>query len=206
MIARNTITSNASDRGTRDGFTLLEVLAAVAILSIWFIVIAGTGMQGLRAEGVSRRRLEASMIADRILSDLEASTTDGSAPEPMEETSEQDIYVLSVIVAPFVGADPQAAAPVVNPSAPDSGELALPLDQLIASEMPERSAHLRRIDVRVSWLEGEMEQWVDRTTFAFDLVAARQAYDDAGLQSSAPATPGQGNQPPVPTPPAEDNP
>jgi prepilin-type N-terminal cleavage/methylation domain-containing protein len=55
-------------RPAQNGFTLLEVLAAVAILSIWFIVIAGTSVQGLRAEGESRRRLEAGQMADRILS------------------------------------------------------------------------------------------------------------------------------------------
>ena len=33
------------------GFTLLEVLAAVAILGIWFTVLANVAIQGLRAEG-----------------------------------------------------------------------------------------------------------------------------------------------------------
>jgi prepilin-type N-terminal cleavage/methylation domain-containing protein len=176
-------------QSARTGFTLLEVLAAVAILSIWFIVIAGTAMQGLRAEGVSRRRLEAGMLADRILSDLEASTIDGSVPEPIEEMSEQGDYAVTVIVAPFSGDGSALAEGVGNAPAPDAAAPALPLDQLIASEMPERSADLRRIDVRVAWLEGEAEQWVTRTTFVFDLVTARQAYDAAGLQTSSSATP-----------------
>jgi hypothetical protein len=56
--------------------------------------------------------------------------------------------------------------------------------------MAERSADLRRIDVQVTWTEGEVEKSVVRTTFAFDLVTARQAYDAAGLQTSAAATGG----------------
>jgi len=58
------------------GFTLLEVLAAVAILAVWFILIAGTAMQGLRAEGISRRRLEAAMIADQAMAELRQQVAD----------------------------------------------------------------------------------------------------------------------------------
>ena len=36
------------------GFTLLEVLAAVAILAIWYMVMASIATQGLRAEGESQ--------------------------------------------------------------------------------------------------------------------------------------------------------
>ena len=52
-----------------DGFTLLEVLAAVAILGIWFVVLASVGIQGLRAEGTNERRIRASLLADTILSE-----------------------------------------------------------------------------------------------------------------------------------------
>ena len=189
-----------SGRSARSGFTLLEVLAAVAILSIWFIVIAGTATQGLRAEGVSRRRLEAGMIADRVLADLEASTIDGSVPEPTEEMREQGDYTLTVIVAPFAGEGSAAVEGFGNPASPDVQAPALPLDQLIAGELPERSADLRRIDVRVAWIEGETEQWVTRTTFVFDLITARQAYDAAGLQTSSTATPDDTPDPATPPP------
>jgi len=190
-------------RPARDGFTLLEVLAAVAILSIWFIVIAGTSVQGLRAEGESRRRLEAGQIADRILSDLEASTTDGSVPEPTEEVREAGNYLVTISVVPFLGSDPSGAAPVGNAPAPGTPAAPLALDQLLATEMAERSADLRRIDVQVTWAEGEVEKSVVRTTFAFDLVTARQAYDAAGLQTSAPAA-ATGGATPGATAPDED--
>ncbi len=52
-------------------FTLLEVLAAVAILGIVYVVLADVAMQGLFAEGRAKRRLEASLKADLHLSELE---------------------------------------------------------------------------------------------------------------------------------------
>ena len=42
-----------------DGFTLLEVLASVAILGIAYITLGSSGIQGLQHEGEARRRLEA---------------------------------------------------------------------------------------------------------------------------------------------------
>ena len=80
--------ASVSSRKKR-GFTLLEVLAAVAILSIWFIVLMGSAIQGLRAEGVSKRRLEAAMIADRKLSELEAASLGGTVPEATDDVSEE---------------------------------------------------------------------------------------------------------------------
>ena len=50
-------------------FTMLEVLAAVSVLAIVYLVLANVAIEGLRAEGESMRRLEASLIADELLSD-----------------------------------------------------------------------------------------------------------------------------------------
>ena len=62
------------------GFTLLEVLAAVAILGILYVVLADVAMQGLLSEGRSRRRLEASLLADQALSDIEIEMASGGPP------------------------------------------------------------------------------------------------------------------------------
>jgi len=165
------------------GFTLLEVLAAVAILAVWFILIAGTAMQGLRAEGISRRRLEAAMIADQAMAELQAASVDGIAPPLTDEVTEQDDYTISVVVGAV--ADPAGRAPA--PASPDptreEGEPPALLD-LLAAEMPARLADLRRLDVRVAWLEGGLEMAVERTSFAFDVTNAQQAYEDAGLPAA----------------------
>ena len=53
------------------GFTLIEVLGAVAILAILYTTLATVAIRGLRSEGESRRMLEASLLADWQLSEFE---------------------------------------------------------------------------------------------------------------------------------------
>lgn len=165
------------------GFTLLEVLAAVAILAVWFILIAGTAMQGLRAEGISRRRLEAAMIADQAMAELQAASVDGIAPPLTDELTEQDDYTISVVVSAVADPTGRAPAPVTPDPTLQEGESPALLD-LLAAEMPARLADLRRLDVRVAWLEGGLEMAVERTSFAFDVTNAAQAYEDAGLPAA----------------------
>ncbi len=73
---------------TDGGFTLLEVLAAVAILGMLFSVLAGVAVTGLRAEGINLRRIRASLVADNLLSELEAQMLAGVYPEESSEQSE----------------------------------------------------------------------------------------------------------------------
>jgi prepilin-type N-terminal cleavage/methylation domain-containing protein len=53
------------------GFTLFEVMAAVLVLGMLYAVLANAAMQGLQSEGETRRRLQASLIADRALAEIE---------------------------------------------------------------------------------------------------------------------------------------
>ncbi|MFB3118027.1 MAG: prepilin-type N-terminal cleavage/methylation domain-containing protein, partial [Myxococcota bacterium] len=53
-----------SMRISNGGFTLIEVLGAVAILAILYTTLATVAIRGLRSEGESRRMLEASLLAD----------------------------------------------------------------------------------------------------------------------------------------------
>ena len=62
------------------GFTLLEVLAAVAVLGILFTVLSNVAIEGLRHEGESKRRIDASLIADRAMIDLETEFGSGIVP------------------------------------------------------------------------------------------------------------------------------
>ena len=65
-----------------DGFTLLEVLGAVAILGISYMVLATAAIQAMQGIGQSQRRIEASLIADQTLIDVEISTETGQLIEP----------------------------------------------------------------------------------------------------------------------------
>ena len=159
-----------------EAFTLLEVLAAVAILAIWFLVIASTAIQGVRAEGLSRRRLEAALIADRRLSEIETSALDGSVPPNGTDESEEADFDVVVSVNPFV-LDDTAPASGNGASAPPS------LEPLLARDLATRKQDLRRIDVQVIWDEAGQEQSVERTSFIFDLESAVAAYDEAGIPS-----------------------
>ena len=159
-----------------EAFTLLEVLAAVAILAIWFLVIASTAIQGVRAEGLSRRRLEAALIADRRLSEIETSALDGSIPPNGTDESEEADFDIVVSVNPFI-LDDTVPASSNDASAPAS------LEPLLARDLSTRSQDLRRIDVQVIWDEAGQQQAVERTSFIFDLQSAVAAYDEAGIPS-----------------------
>ncbi len=152
--------------GTR-GFTLLEVLAAVALLGLVYTVLAGVVIRGLRAEGESQRRLEASLIADRTLAELELLVGAGTAPAVSEtETEEGNFLVLvrvSAVAIPFQAGD-GAAATAGSPRPPNAGFLLTP-------GRPGAPSPLRRIEVRVSWFEGADERNVARTTYGLDLEA-----------------------------------
>jgi prepilin-type N-terminal cleavage/methylation domain-containing protein len=145
----------------RVGFTLLEVLAAVAVLGILYVVLADVAIQGLRAEGRSRLRLEASLVADRRLSDLEIAIEAGGVPEFGATEDEEDLFRVATEVRPFAiplppGIDADRAAP------------------------GEALASLREIELTVTWLEGEDEQSVRRTTYAFDRAAVAEQLGGAG--------------------------
>ncbi len=118
-----------SERFPRAGFTLLEVMAAVAVLGLVYVVVARGAMQGLQTEGDASRRLRASLLADRVLNDLELSLAGGSAPALGEtETSEEEFTVV-VEVSPFdlasllEAANGEAAGPASlddSPRAPEA--------------------------------------------------------------------------------------
>ncbi|MCH2187144.1 prepilin-type N-terminal cleavage/methylation domain-containing protein [Myxococcota bacterium] len=159
-----------------DAFTLLEVLAAVAVLAIWFLVIASTAIQGVRAEGLSRRRLEAALIADRRLSEIETSALDGSLPPNGSEESEEPPFGVVVSIGPFVLENSVPANPNGAADAPG-------LEPLLARDLAARSQDLKRVDVQIIWEEAGQQQAVEPTSFIFDLESAVAAYDEAGIPS-----------------------
>jgi prepilin-type N-terminal cleavage/methylation domain-containing protein len=147
----------------RSGFTLLEVLAAVAILGGLYIVLAGVAMQGLRAEGESQRRLEASLLADRQLSDLEIQLEAGILPAVGRTETEQGPFEVALDVQPFEMPLPEEGVEDgegMESPPPEYDPGAAALESLLA------------IELTVTWLEGGEERSVGRTTYALDLEAA----------------------------------
>ncbi len=156
------------DRRRSGAFTLLEVLAAVLVLGLLYAVLADVAMQGLRSEGETNRRLEASLLADRVLADIEQEIAAGSAP-PIDVTeSEQEPYYIEVRVEPLA-----MPAGLVDPQSPEGAAL-----QDILGGEGQQEPRLRSILIRVAWFEVEDERSVVRTTFALD---------SAGLDALLPA-------------------
>ena len=181
-------------RRTETGFTLLEVLAAVAILGIWFVVLANVAIQGLRAEGENERRIRASLIADRFLTDLELGFDIDELPPETEEEFEEDEFVILVESLPLTGLEVAEGA---VPAEEDAGLLGVFEGDLGGSLSP----YLYTIYVTVRWTEGATERTVRRTTYYWDslpmmdLFNRRPAPSEEGEAGGSDAEEGQINSP-----------
>ena len=143
------------------GFTLLEVLAAVAILAIWYMVMASIATQGLRAEGESQRRLRASLLADSILVDLESNQVLGAAPPVQSEEEVRGEFTVRTVVEPYSLEFPGPPTGV-NP-------VGLPEPALQKLVQASGQSLILEIRVEVAWWEGATERRVSRESFALDL-------------------------------------
>lgn len=89
------------------GFTLIEVVGAVAIVGIVFLILSTATFQGIAAEITSHRLLEASMVADDALAEVEVQML-MSLPIEMDSAALGDIdgdglaeYELVIDIAPY---------------------------------------------------------------------------------------------------------
>ena len=198
-------------RGEGGGFTLLEVMAAVALLGTVYTVLGGAGIQGLQHEGESRRRIQASLLADALLAEIEGSIDAGRVAEAGKQQSREGDFAVEIEVAPLDLVLPDDPNPL--PAPPQSSGLGgkqpnIP-DALSASLLHgdgRSPSPLRRVTVRVAWTEGWGDRSVVRTTYAFDAESVRDEL--AALDQTAPAAaPGQpGVQAPQTTAPQSANP
>ncbi len=178
------------------GLTLLEVLAALAIFAVVMTVLIGTSTSAVHRAAVSARRLEANLLADAVVADLEIEMRRGIAPvvEKTEWKTEDEQYVIRLLnrtlqealAAPTTTlaeeADGTASPAPRGPGATQIGGSA-GIGTLLAGELPEVAKHLRQYDVEVSWMDVDGPESLTRTTFAFDWQAAKLEY--AALFESA---------------------
>ena len=144
----------------QQGFTLLEVLAAVAILGIWFTVLASVAIQGQRTEGENERRMRASLLADRILTGLELDFDEGTFPEEGGEELEEDEFLVAIESLPLLEADLAGIDPA--------------LVELLEGELAAFAGDLRVVRVDVTWTEGSAEERVWRLAYAWDPTRFRE--------------------------------
>lgn len=175
-----------SDRRS-PGFTLLEVLAAVAVLGFTVTVLARGAIQGMHYEGDASRRLAASLLADHALFEIESALALGTLPELGRKEREEGEFRLGLEVAPI---DP-AALGVPGLLTGEPASEGKPPAQ-VADALPK----LLLVSVQVVWTEGLREQSVTRTTFAYDATAAAAALKQAGQGQTGET--GEAGEPPEP--------
>jgi prepilin-type N-terminal cleavage/methylation domain-containing protein len=172
-------------RRSSAAFTLLEVMAAVAVVAIVFSTLARVASEGLRSQGISKRRLEASLLVDAQLAEIEVQFASGIAPEIGESESEEDPFSISVSVTSF---DIESAIP-----ASGFGDTDPATQATLAGVLGDEVSPVRAIEISVTWLEGLDEYSVIRNTFGIDPVAL------AALAGAAPEIPTlPGNLPSLP--------
>ena len=143
------------------GLTLLEVLAAVALLGLFYTLLAKAATQGFIAEGETRRRFEASLLADQTLAELETLLASGEPLDGVGGETEAGIYRIEVDVSPF-------------PMPEGFAELELEADgvpSLFPAADDPTPAPLSQIEVTVSWSGSLGIRAVRRVTLALDPIA-----------------------------------
>jgi hypothetical protein len=144
---------------------LLEVLAAVAILGIWFAILASLAIQGLRAEGKNARIVRASLAADTILADLESQIEIGEFPLEEVETELDEFQITT------------RAIPLAETAA--GGEEATDLVTYLGESLGTVNADLYEIEVEVTWIEGVDEQTLVRSSYGWDSAAFMETFGSA---------------------------
>jgi hypothetical protein len=155
-------------RNSSGGFTLFEVLGAVAILAILYTTLSTVAIRALRSEGESQRMLKASLLADWEISAFELELDTGAAPEigiTESEDEDEDGFKVTWEVTPLQTKIYQTALEKEQESneTDPSGPTAAPDDA---------APQFLRVELRVSWFEAGNERSVSRTLFAVDEDAA----------------------------------
>ncbi len=161
-------------RSRTAGFSLLEVLAAVAFLGLWFSVIVGSAMQAMRGEERAERRMVAGLLADERMADIEIGLATGAVPEiGTEEEDENEDGIRLEIETRELELDPKAFRPDAaeeddhfNPEASD-----INLNTVLAPSTAQSDPPLLSIEVRAYWTSGVHEEYATRTTYAFNTEA-----------------------------------
>jgi len=179
------------------GLTLLEVLGAVALLGILYTVLAGNAIGGLRSEGESRRRLEASLLADERMAEIELALGSGVLPPTGSTSEEREGFTVETEVRAF---EPPPPRPDPLASVREPRSLAARRAEARQAEAPSlfeapssptAPSALRTIDVVVRWEEGIDAREVRRTTYALDAEAISEIFaslEEAGGKRPAAAS------------------
>jgi len=143
------------------GLTLLEVLAAVALMGLVYTALASKATQGVMSESDSLRRFHASLIADEKLAEMEIGGAMRLTPELglTEGATEDGIFLVSVEVTPW-------SVPVPEPPETSAAPAGNAEDLLSGSER--EPGALLQVRVRVAWRGAVGERSIERVTYVLD--------------------------------------
>jgi prepilin-type N-terminal cleavage/methylation domain-containing protein len=150
-------------RAGQQGLTLLEVLAAVALLGLVYTALATKATQGVMSESDSLRRFHASLLADERLAEIETIAAMKETPDlgRSQEESEDGIFQILTEVTEWT---------VPVPPVPEGEQPRAPgidSDNVLGGTSGGSGVLLQAL-VRVTWNNGIGERSVERVTFVLD--------------------------------------
>ena len=148
-------------RARQQGLTLLEVLAAVALLGLVYTALATKATQGVMSESDSLRRFHASLLADEALAEIETIAASRQTPElgHREEESEDGIFQVITEVSEWT---------VPLPPAPEGQERPDSSAESVLGGGRGSGGVLLQALVRVTWSNGIGTRSIERVTFVLD--------------------------------------
>ncbi len=154
-------------RRRRQAMTLLEVLAAVALLGIVFTALSRSATLGVLSEGDSRRRLQASLLADSRLTQLELAASAGVLPEIGVTEEEQDEFLVVIETDPWS----------LPPRLAEERELRTgrPTSEVFGNPGLAQAGLVREVRLTVAWNDGVEERSVGRTTYLVDFAGIAES-------------------------------
>lgn len=157
-------------------------MVAIALLALVTTSLTQVTVDGMRIEGEADRRLEASLLADRVLAELESQAFQGTAPEIGKDVQEEAGYQITLEARPL-DLDRLGLIPPPSPGEP-------PPAALVGTPGLGSAPPLLQIEVVVAWQEGVHELSVRRTTFSFDAASAGAGITGASDNGPDPLTRG----------------
>jgi len=159
---------------SRNAFTLLEVLAAVAFVGLVFTALSRSATIGIISEGNNRRRMEAALLADSAMMEIELGLQ--ASELPADGTTEEEVDDFRIVTEVMLWTPPPELVEAMDEVAPDG-------TVVFGSRKPDDPGLVYEIAVRVEWFDGIEENLIERVTLAVDTKAITGSLPTGSLEA-----------------------